>query len=89
MMKVETLFRHLPAQWNYTETLYRRPAAPAPAPSRVGIASTRRFTARSDMVIHFAKSSVWHTDMPTDGLDRRGGWTARTFVAIIPRKVAR
>jgi hypothetical protein len=30
MMKVETLFRHLPAQWNYIGTLYRRPAAPEP-----------------------------------------------------------
>src|SRR5579864_1730489 len=73
MMKVETLFHHLPAQWNYTGTLYRRPAAPAPATSRVGFASTIRFTGRSYMVIHFAKSSVWRAVMPTDRLDRRGG----------------
>jgi hypothetical protein len=58
MMKVEALFCHLPAQWNYTGTLYRRPAAPEPVLSRVGFASTKHFIRRSDMVIHFAKSSV-------------------------------
>jgi len=28
MMKVETLFHHLPAQWNYTRSPYRQPATP-------------------------------------------------------------
>jgi hypothetical protein len=60
-----------------------------PATTRIGIASTICFTGCEGKVIHFAKSSVGRDNVTTDGLDRREGWTARAFVAIIPRKVAR